>query len=386
MRIPRSWLGGLSAILFASLSSAAPEGSADLETRAASCNGSPDLCALSYGAVTHLGAHDSPFVRSAANGFSLAGNQYVDAVAALDAGVRLLQGQVHAVDGVLRLCHTSCQLYDAGPLRDWLAGVAKWVESHPNDVVTILLVNGGKGSPVDEFGAAFESSGIGRFGFVPAAPRSWPTLGDMVSSGKRVVTFIESIALSAKYPYLLNQFDYVFETAYLITTPTGFNCSLDRPAARRDLTSVASAKTAISEGMLPLLNHFRYTELSPGIHIPDATNVNATNGPSESAPGALGLHARRCVAEWGVQRPTFVLVDFFDRGPALETSNKLNGVPGAGGGGDGTTPCPPTAGISCKLGNDSSTTGPKANEATPRRTGGTTIALLAFLAMAVMCY
>lgn len=41
------------------------------------CNNSPDLCSRSYGSITHLGAHDSPFVRNAANGNTISGNQYV---------------------------------------------------------------------------------------------------------------------------------------------------------------------------------------------------------------------------------------------------------------------------------------------------------------------
>jgi hypothetical protein len=40
------------------------------------CNNSPKLCSKSYGEVTHLGAHDSPFVRDASTQFSTAANQY----------------------------------------------------------------------------------------------------------------------------------------------------------------------------------------------------------------------------------------------------------------------------------------------------------------------
>lgn len=45
--------------------------------RTTACNNSPDLCSKSYGEITHLGAHDSPFVRDETTGNSLAGNQYV---------------------------------------------------------------------------------------------------------------------------------------------------------------------------------------------------------------------------------------------------------------------------------------------------------------------
>lgn len=41
------------------------------------CNNSPDLCRRSYSSITHLGAHDSPFLRDASTGYSDSGNQYV---------------------------------------------------------------------------------------------------------------------------------------------------------------------------------------------------------------------------------------------------------------------------------------------------------------------
>lgn len=48
-----------------------------LRTRSTACNNSPDLCDKSYGEITHLGAHDSPFVRDASTSNSVAGDQYV---------------------------------------------------------------------------------------------------------------------------------------------------------------------------------------------------------------------------------------------------------------------------------------------------------------------
>jgi hypothetical protein len=52
-----------------------------LNIRATACNNSPDLCDKSYGDITHLGAHDSPFVTSSSSSFALAANQYVSASA-----------------------------------------------------------------------------------------------------------------------------------------------------------------------------------------------------------------------------------------------------------------------------------------------------------------
>ena len=46
-----------------------------LHARDTACNNSPSLCSKSYGEITHLGAHDSPFVRDASTDFSTAGDQ-----------------------------------------------------------------------------------------------------------------------------------------------------------------------------------------------------------------------------------------------------------------------------------------------------------------------
>lgn len=47
-----------------------------LNKRSTACNNSPDLCSKSYGEITHLGAHDSPFVRNSGTSNSIAGDQY----------------------------------------------------------------------------------------------------------------------------------------------------------------------------------------------------------------------------------------------------------------------------------------------------------------------
>lgn len=48
-----------------------------LNARSTACNNSPDLCDKSYGDITHLGAHDSPFLSDSSTSFSKFGDQYV---------------------------------------------------------------------------------------------------------------------------------------------------------------------------------------------------------------------------------------------------------------------------------------------------------------------
>ncbi|KAI1505528.1 PLC-like phosphodiesterase [Biscogniauxia marginata] len=281
------------------------------------CNNSPDLCSRSYNNITHMGAHDSSFLRDSSTGNSVAGNQYYNATVALDAGLRLLQAQVHDKDGAIELCHTSCDLLDAGTLQDWLSTIKSWMDSNTNEVVTILLVNSDN-KEASEFGTVFAASGIDEYGYTPSGT-GWPTLQEMISANTRLVTFIASITADSSYPHLLNEFDYVFETAYEVTSLSGFNCTLDRP------TSQTSASGAISAGLLPLMNHFAYNQLAASILIPDVSNIATTNSPSTSTTGALGLHAQNCNSEWGT-KPTFVLVDFFNEGPAIDTADSMNGV------------------------------------------------------------
>lgn len=273
-----------------------------------------------------MGAHDSSFLRDASTSNSLAGNQYFNATVALDAGIRLLQAQVHDANGTLQLCHTSCTLLDAGPLQDWLAKIKFWMDNNPNEVVTILLVNSDN-KLVSDYATVFEGSGISTYGYQlsngSSASNTWPTLGDMITSNKRLVTFIASIDYSPTYPYLLSEFDHVFETAYNVLSLSGFNCTLDRPSGQ------GSAGDAISAGLMPLMNHFADSLLLQGVQIPDETDIDITNSPDTSTTGNLGLHADTCVKQWGV-KPTFILVDFFDHGPAIDTADRLNGITATG--------------------------------------------------------
>ncbi|KAI1460586.1 PLC-like phosphodiesterase [Annulohypoxylon moriforme] len=309
-----------SAFAVASSSSTATA-SAAASTSTSACNNSPDLCSRSYNNITHMGAHDSAFLRDASTSNSVAGNQYYNATVALDAGIRLLQAQVHDKDGAIELCHTSCSLLDAGTLQTWLTAIKSWMDSNPNEVVTLLLVNSDS-KTADEFGTVFSASGIDTYGYEHSGT-TWPTLQEMISANTRLVTFIASITTSTTYPYLLSEFDHIFETAYEVTSLSGFNCTLDRPSSQ------SSASAAISAGLMPLMNHFAYQLLAASIEIPDVDNITTTNSPSTSTTGNLGLHAQNCKGEWS-QAPTFVLVDFFNEGPSITTADNLNGITAVG--------------------------------------------------------
>ena len=288
------------------------------------CNNSPALCSLSYSTITHLGAHDSPFVRDASTSFSTSGNQGVDSVKQLDAGVRLLTAQVHNNNGAWHLCHSSCALLDAGSLSTWLGTIKSWMDRNPNDVVTILLVNSDNAS-AQQLAAEFTSSGIDKYAYTPTSTTSptseWPTLQSMISQNRRLVTFVASLSSASNTvaPYLLDEFTFVFENPFQVTSLGNFTCIPSRPASLSGQTAAA-----ITSGRLPLVNHFLGVDQGLGIVSPDVGNITTTNADND-AIGSLGRSARECQQAYG-RKPTFLLVDFFDQGPAIATVDALNGV------------------------------------------------------------
>ncbi|KAK5109137.1 hypothetical protein LTR62_007499 [Meristemomyces frigidus] len=292
------------------------------------CNNSPLLCNRAYNNITQLGAHDSPFLRDASTDYSLSGNQYLNTTAQLAAGVRLLSAQVqtNSTTNALDVCHTSCSLLDAGRLRDWLGEVNSWLIANPNDVVTVLLVNGADASASD-LAAEYQAAGISEIAHQPtsaSATSNWPTLQTLIDDGTRLLTFVADITPSPSAPHLMNEFTYIFENAYENTSPTDFSCTANRPQTLNNNT-----EQALAANMLPLMNHFLDSQQAFGIQTPNDSYASVTNS-ANGGVGSLGSAAAQCTNEYG-RAPTFLLVDFFNLGPAVQTVDALNGVTDAVG-------------------------------------------------------
>jgi hypothetical protein len=295
-------------------------------TSTVACNNSPELCNRNYNNITHMGAHDSAFLRDSSTDYSESGNQFYNATIALSAGIRLLQAQVHNSSGTLELCHTTCALLDGGTLESFLANIKTWMDANTNEVVTLLLVNSDD-QDASAFGTVFDSSGISTYGYTPTSTSgpvsTWPTLQTLISANTRLITFIASVTYDSTYPYLLDEFDYVFETTFGVTSLAGFNCTLQRPI------TLDSSTSAISSGYMGLINHFADTAEAFGITIPDVSDIATTNSPETNTTGALGTNGAECESEWGT-KPTFILVDFWNVGASIETADNLNGITATG--------------------------------------------------------
>jgi len=271
------------------------------------CNSSPQLCDIPYDQILHVGAHNAAFVRTASNRFALSGNQYHNATVQLSAGVRLLQSQVHLEENEVRLCHSSCDIFDGGTLADWLAAVRTWMLKHEREVVTLLLVNSDN-IPATRIAEVFAAAGLAEWSFVPDGS-GWPTLQSLILDRKRLVTFISTSADVAAVPYLLPEFQFIFETDFEVSDPTNYTCYATRPVP---FYGPQRLPDVLATGRIGLMNRFLYRKLSETLNIFAANDTYATTLNGDTGVGNLKDGVAACTREWG-KRGGFVLLDFVDQ-------------------------------------------------------------------------
>jgi hypothetical protein len=286
--------------------------------RAQLCNGHADLCDRKYGNVTFLGSHDS--FAASGNPFALARTQEVDITAQMTLGVRMLQAQSHMNNKELHFCHGTCGLFDGGSVQQYLGKVKKFLDRHPNEVMTFIFTNPENLSVSKVWKPIFDKAGITEMAYVPPQPvmsrDDWPTLGEMIESGKRVVVFLDHGAESRTDPavdFILPQFQMVWEDVYDPTNDK-FPCKVDRTAG----------PLAPSQ-QLSLINHNLNANIFPigrGILIPDRLNSPKSNGVM-----SIMSHSANCAPFVENRNPNFVLLDYVNIGQGLEAVNRLNGFP-----------------------------------------------------------
>lgn len=345
--------------------------------RQQTCNGEAAFCSRKYSNVSLVGTHNAPFVGSIDDPRV---NQQKSVTEQLDAGIRFLQGQTHTltdgntskrkrdilddiVDGVsdavddvrdvaddaagaidqvatdvVFMCHTNCALLNAGTLANYLSTIKTWLDANPDEVVTLLLVNGAH-LDIDTFSKPFEEASIIDYAFVPSTSpeklpqEAWPTYGTLINDNKRLIIFLDSGADESQVPYILgkthlpspantrltqppppDEFTYFFETPYDTTDPSFNQCTLDRPA------------NSSPDGKMYLVNHDldkEYNLLGQTILVPDNEADFTTN--AATGEGSIGAQADLCEGIYG-RKPNVVLVDMFDRGDVFAAQDALNGV------------------------------------------------------------
>lgn len=281
------------------------------------CNNYPEFCNRSYGNITEVSAHNSPFVK--AN--NAAANQALSVTTQLNDGIRMLQGQMHWNGTIPHFCHTSCDVLDAGPITDYLGTVYDWVAKHPFDIVTILLENGDY-KPVDQYVPFIEQTGLVQYAYtppiIPMGINDWPPLSHFILTGKRVVFFMDYLANQTAVPWILDEFSQVWETPF-DPTDRAFPCTTQRPP---DLS------TEDAKQRMYLTNHnlnYDITLLGNSVLVPNIPLLNITN--NVTGYGSLGLGTADCDQMWGYP-PKFLNVDYYNipNGTVFEVAATYNNV------------------------------------------------------------
>ncbi|KAJ7742677.1 PLC-like phosphodiesterase [Mycena maculata] len=300
--------------------------------RATVCNGHAELCTRSYGNVTFVASHDSFAISK--DPFALARDQEVDIPTQLSLGVRMLQAQSHVKNGVLHFCHTSCALFDGGAVVDYLKTVKTFLDANPNEVLTLLFTNPEGQSPTTVWKPAFDEAGISDLAYVPPSlpvkQSDWPTLGDTIDSGKRVVVFLDAGADgSDSVDFIMPEFQMIWEPPFSLTDPT-FPCSVDRiagPLATEDHMRANSSRPPTTANAFSrfMINHNLNKDIIPfigdGVLVSDPIDASTTNGVTSILANANG-----CAPLGGNRAPSFILIDYVNQGDAFTAADQLNGL------------------------------------------------------------
>lgn len=305
----------------------------------ATCNGRADLCDRRYDAVAYPATHNAMAAASEPGWFFA--EQPDGILAQLDNGIRVLlidswYGQhtrrpgiiantdesrasalaeaeqsfgAAAVRSALRvrgalnleprgpvdsyLCHGLCELGSSAWL-PLMREVRTWLDAHPREVVTIFIQD--TVSPGDT-AEVFERAGLLPSVYTPMPGQPWPTLRQMIESGKRLVVLMENHGGGAAYPWLIDGFQVVQDTPFLFRDASQFSCAANRGAQHAPLF---------------LLNHWITNKAR---EVSNAALVNARD--------VLEPRVGQCREERGLL-PNFVAVDFYDQGDLFGVVDDLN--------------------------------------------------------------
>lgn len=164
----------------------------------AECNGGASLCNRSYSDISQLITHDSYALTP-----NLAATQDYDIIDQLNDGVRgiKLAAVPFSFDPfVVNLCHTHCVILDAGLASLTLDNISNWLEANPKEVITIMW-NNLYNLNATQLADVYNASSIMPMVYTHNHSNPWPTLQEMIDSGKRVVNFVDTQADHEQVPW-----------------------------------------------------------------------------------------------------------------------------------------------------------------------------------------
>ena len=212
----------------------------------------------------------------------------------IDAAMRIrdrMEGQAGGPRGAY-LCHGFCEL-GSQPLVDVLREVRDFLVRHPQEVLVMVIEDY---VPPSDLEVAFTESGLVDFVYRSPLGPPWPTLGEMIERGERVLALTESGRPGVAW--LHPAFTVVQETPYAFRTPQDMSCRANRGG---------------TSGALFQINNWIETLPAP----------RPTNAAIVNSYDFLLARAERC---WRERKkiPNLLAVDFAETGDLLKVVAALN--------------------------------------------------------------
>lgn len=255
------------------------------------CNGAEALCDRRYDEVAYATAHNA--MSNEEDGWA-APNQRFPIPRQLQDGIRGLMLDTYFFEGETRLCHGSC-VFGSKPLAEGLGEIRAFLQAHPHEVLTLIFEPYITPEQTEE---AMRESGLLPLLHAQTPGEPWPTLREMIASGRRVVALTQEDG--GARPWYLDLWALSWDTPYAAKTPDELRCTEGRGTEGADLFNV---------------NHF-LTAPFASPELADRVNHNPF----------LLERVRDCMAQNGGRLANFVSVDFYDQGDVLDVVRVLNGL------------------------------------------------------------
>jgi hypothetical protein len=272
------------------------------------CNGNDAYCELPYDRVCFAATHDS--AASSAQ-YWLHPTQDQTLREQLNGGIRALILEVHDDGGVATVCRGDCDEGNS-PLGVVLADVATFFDENPRDVLT-LLIDGEL--PAASLEQALSARGLDALALPHAADEPWPTLGDMIDTGRRLVVLADTP--DAGPAWLLPRRELLWETAADYPTLSAMNCNPVVGDASRPLYLV-------HHNLLPGEGGDR-AGTGAGGEAGASAGMSTGRAAEANQFGIVTERLERCRAQH-VRSPSFVAVDFSRVGDVVGATQVMNGV------------------------------------------------------------
>jgi hypothetical protein len=258
------------------------------------CNGHFEFCDRPYNKMMFAGTHNS-FSAIQEDFWGFNANQRSGLATQLEDGIRVLLLDVYGKEGETYLCHHFC-VFGSKPHLEALGEIKNFLETHPREVLTILYEDH---VPPEAIAADFLRSGLVDYVYTHPAGEPWPTLGEMIARGTRLVVTAENAGPPPLW--LHSMWQIAWDNPFRNFSPEQFRCDLNRGSR--------------SNGLF-LLNHWVNNRLD----FPSEEQAAEVNRLEALYPRVLG-----CIQE-SRRIPNFIAVDYYEHGDLFPVLDLLNGV------------------------------------------------------------